>query len=302
MQEPPVGGTEGTNAGPGEFKPGDPLSSLWSVTRRVLLSPRRFFDALPPEAPAGVALLYFLVCYLIAVAMIAILAVLGVAAWFVLGAFTVFENPALPFGLLVLAGMVLLVLSVLGPAIFFAGVLIQHAIVVLVARHAQRGLRATARVLCYAAGTTLLLAWIPFVGVVAALYGCYLYQTGLRRVHGLSPARSGVAFLTLAIPTFALTVVLASVAYNAGQQVARGPTSYYFPPPEAQRELPPGTVGAATLMDGNEDQARVREARQASYADAAPPDRYHTEISIITADPEAGPRGVRGFARGAGGR
>lgn len=237
--------------GPGEFKPGDPLSSLWSVTRRVLLSPQRFFDALPPEAPAGAALLYFLVCYLIAAAMIAVLALLGVAAWFLLGAFTGLQNPALPIGLLVLAGMALLVLSVLGPAIFFAGVLIQHAIVVLVARHAQRGLRATARALCYATGATLLLAWIPFVGVVAALYGCYLFQTGLRRVHGLSPARSGVAFSTLTIPTFALTVVLASLAYNAGQQVAQGPTSYCFPPPgddlpDLARllvELPGGNAG-----------------------------------------------------------
>lgn len=50
-------------------------------------------------------------------------------------------------------------------------------------------------------------------------------------------------------------------------------------------------------MDGNEDQERVRKLRGTSYSDRPPLGTYNTEISIVTADPEDGPRGVRGSAR-----
>ena len=66
MQEPPFGDTVGQDVVSGELRPGDPLPSLWSVTRRVLSSPRHFFDTLQPNVPAGAALVYFLICYLIA--------------------------------------------------------------------------------------------------------------------------------------------------------------------------------------------------------------------------------------------
>lgn len=216
-------------------------------------------------------------------------------------AFTDPENPTLPISLLVLAGVVLLVVSVLGPVGFFAGVLVQHAIIVVVAGRAHRGLRATVRASCYATGATLLLGWIPLVGFAAALYGACVYAVGLRRLHGLPPLRAGAALLISAVPSLALAVVIAVFAYNGAQTLARGPNSYYFPPPEAQKDLPPDAVEAAALMDGNEDQERIRKLREDSYSDRSPLGAYHTEISIVTADPEGGQRGVRGSAREAGG-
>jgi hypothetical protein len=139
------------------------------------------------------------------------------------------------------------------------------------------------------------------VGFAAALYGACVYAVGLRRLHGLPPLGAGAALLIPAVSSLILAVVIAVFAYNGAQTLARGPNSYYLPPPEAQKDLPPDAVGAAALMDGNEDQERIRKLREDSYSDRPPPGAYHTEISIVTADPENGQRGVRGSAREAGG-
>lgn len=92
-------------------------------------------------------------------------------------------------------------------------------------------------------GATLLLGWIPLIGVLAALYGACVYAIGLRRLHGLPPLRVGAALLIPAVPSLAVAVVISVFAYNATRTLAQGPASYYFPPPEAQKDLPPAPSG-----------------------------------------------------------
>ena len=48
-----------------EFAPRRPFTGLFSTTRDVLLSPRRFFSGMPPDGPARWPLAYLLACYLI---------------------------------------------------------------------------------------------------------------------------------------------------------------------------------------------------------------------------------------------
>src|SRR6266550_3832257 len=59
----------------------------------------------------------------------------------------------------------------------------------------RAGFEATFRVVAYAAAPTVL-AWLPWIGVLAVVYGVYLTVVGLERVHGFDTTR---AVLTVGI-------------------------------------------------------------------------------------------------------
>jgi len=181
--------------------------------------------------------------------------------------------------------------------VFCASVAVQHASVFLVAGHRQRGFRATLRACCYAAGAPMAVSWIPLAGLLTGFYSLYLLTTGLKRVHGMRDARAVAAVMIPMVHFVALMAGGIFLAYEAVRGAAREPISYYFPAPEAQEDLPPGVIGAAALMDGNEDQARVRRLRSDAYDTWSPvSDGGDTVVSVATADPEGHPRGVKGSA------
>jgi hypothetical protein len=285
-----------------EFRIDRPFSSLLSTTRDVLLSPRRFFDGMPPDGPLGAPVLYFLICFAIttAINLIASLAVFAMPVVLALSAGSSEARPMI-FVALVFALVFLIVVPILSAVLFFVSIPIQHAFVRLVAGRNQRGLLATLRVSCYSVGAPLAVAWIPLVGFLAFFYCLYLYTAGLKRVHGISTGRTLAAILILAALSSILAIGGVIYGYNLVRAATETPVSYYFPEPETSANLPSGAVGAAALMDGNEGQARVRELRDTSYSEELPPRNYHTQVTIGTADPRGYPRGVRGFAREAGG-
>src|SRR5919199_3285032 len=80
-----------TNAGLGEYRTDRPISSLFKTTKDVLLSPRRFFDELPPDGPLGAPVLYYLICLMIG---IIINVIVGLAAFAVpIGRALVADSP-----------------------------------------------------------------------------------------------------------------------------------------------------------------------------------------------------------------
>ena len=295
---------ENTTATLGEFGTDRPFWSLLSTTRNVLLSPRRFFDELPPDGPLGTPVLYFLICYALntAINLVVGLATVAVPMGLAMAAGSQDARPAtVVIVVLALVLVALVLLPLLSVVLFFVSVLIQHLIIRLLAGRNQRGLPATLRVSCYSVGAPVAVSWVPLVNLVVAFYCFYLFTTGLRRVHRISTVKALAAIL-IAAALFLVPVVVGGVyAYNLVQAAREAPVSYYFPEPEAAEKLPPGVVGAASLMDGREDQARVRELRDGSYSDEPPSETYHTEVSIGSADAKGYPRGVRGFAREAGG-
>jgi len=211
-----------TNATASDFETAEPFSSLFSTTRDVLFSPRRFFDALPPDGPLGAPVLYFLICSAITavintVATLAFLAVpvgiaLATGSWeagLILRLLTVF----------VFASLV--VVPVLFVAGFFVSVPIQHLFILLVAGREQKGLSATLRVSCYSVGAPVAVAWIPVVGFLAIFYCFYLHMVGLKRVHGISTGRSLGATLMLTTILLVLAVALAVYDYRLIQEAMR---------------------------------------------------------------------------------
>ncbi len=203
------------DAAAGEFEIDGSFSSLLSTTREVLFSPQRFFDELPPDGPLGAPVLYFLICS-------AITAVINVVASLTLLAVPVgiaLATGSLDAGLLIRLLMIfvfasLVVLPVLFVAGFFASALVLHAFIRLIAGRDQKGLPATLRVSCYAVGAPVAVAWIPLAGILAVFYCFYLHTTGLKRVHGITTARSLGPILLLATLLLVLAAIVAVYDYS----------------------------------------------------------------------------------------
>jgi hypothetical protein len=208
-------GARETDEASTEFEIDKPFSSLLSTTRDVLISPQRFFDGLPPEGPLGAPVLYFLICS----AITAVINVAAIIAFFAVSVGIALATGSSDAGLLVriLAVIVLaslVVLPVLFVAGFFVSVLIQHALIRLVAGRDQKGLPATLRVSCYSVGAPVAVAWIPPAGLLAVFYCFYLHTTGLRRVHRISTGRSLGATVILVALLLTLAAVVAVYDYS----------------------------------------------------------------------------------------
>ena len=208
-----------TDGSTGEYETDRPISSLFSTTRDVLFSPRRFFDALAPDRPLGAPVLYFLICS----ATTAVISTAATLASFAIPAGIALATGSIEAGFLlrllaifVLASLVVVpVLFVVG---FFLSVPLQHALIYLVAGRNQKGLPATLRVSCYSVGAPVAVAWIPLAGIPAIFYCLYLHATGLKRVHGISTGRSLGATLLLTVLLLALATALAVYDYRLIQE------------------------------------------------------------------------------------
>lgn len=69
----------------------------------------------------------------------------------------------------------------------------------------------TYQLTAYAGTPSMLLGWIPFVGILAGIYGLVLFIIGAQRTHGLSKTRSIWCFLIPAIVLVLLVVALFSL-------------------------------------------------------------------------------------------
>ena len=198
-----------------EFEIDEPFSSLLSATRDVLFSPRRFFDELPPDGPLGAPVLYFLICSAITtvINVVVTLTFLAVPVGIALATGSLDAGPLVRI-LTIFVFASLVVVPVLFIAGFFVSVLIQHAFILLVAGHDQRGLLATLRVSCYSVGAPVAVAWMPLVGILAVFYCFYLHTTGLKRMHRISTGKSLGSILILATLLLVLVAAVAVYDYN----------------------------------------------------------------------------------------
>jgi len=69
----------------------------------------------------------------------------------------------------------------------------------------------TVRVISYATAV-LALSWIPLLGLLASIYGLYLYIVGGMTVHNVSMGKSAVAVLLPIVLIFILAMLVASLA------------------------------------------------------------------------------------------
>jgi hypothetical protein len=146
------------------------------LARRILLEPRSFYAEVTPSGGFEAPLIFLAIC-------MGVYLVLRLVVSDALGA--------------ALGSFLLVVLTyLLGPGILM---LVAHSLF-----QGEGDYESTFRVCAYA-GACLLLAWIPYLGGLAVIYGFYLTFLGTERVHGLNQTEAAVTVL-IAVPVTALVL------------------------------------------------------------------------------------------------
>lgn len=182
--------------------------NLWRTWKGSLFAPSDFFRRVTEERPFARALLYFLLAVVAgAVFTLAWQSWLTSAAVYTGGVPGV-EPAAGPAFSFFLAPFMALIGLAVATAVYHLGA--------LVLAPERRGIGATARVLCYAAGPSVL-AVIPFVGsIVGAVWTVVLQVVGLREVHRTTTPRALAMVFWLWVAFFFLLAAVVALAMVAG--------------------------------------------------------------------------------------
>jgi len=149
-----------------EFLPQEGPKGFIHVWKRIIMDPQGFYREMPSMGGFDKPLIFLGICaaiYLVLRILVAETMILAMVSFF----------------LVVLA-------YVLGPGILM-----------LVAQTLFQGegdYEGTVRVCAYA-GACLVLAWIPYLGVLAFVYACYLIFLGTGKVHNLEPTKATLTVL-----------------------------------------------------------------------------------------------------------
>lgn len=179
-------------AGGQEFTLSDPVGSFIATVRGVVLSPVSFFRGIRRSGDFVGPIVFALVCSVISGVLGGTLGLLSnvIAGNGVVAALVGF------FGTIVLTPLVTLVGLFIGAGIY-------HLIVMLLIKP-NAGFEGSLRVVAYSS-VVQLVAWIPLLGGLLALYSVMLAIFGMREAHGSSTGRAVAVVL---IPTVVLLLVV----------------------------------------------------------------------------------------------
>lgn len=202
----PSGGTT-RRPGGGGFDYSDPLRSFLNTFPRVLFSPRTFFRDISNHRGFANPLIFAAICILIGAVLSGVLGELAQGV------------PAMRF-LATQAGLLSTVISAFVSSmiglIIITGV--YHLLVRLIAGADHAGLEGTFRVVSYAYAVQVL-GWVPFLNILAGLYGLYLCAFGFQEVHSTTYQRAATIAALPLLLVISLTVlfgILAAVLLSAG--------------------------------------------------------------------------------------
>ena len=205
---PDSAGSEGSGGGAGTRPPGasasaggefdyrDPIRSFVVTVRRLVLEPVAFFRGMNRQGDFVNPLIFALICVLV---------------WAFFSSLVSFSF-ALISGVQSVGGSLgRFVLSVifyplLGIAALFIGAAIYHLLVTLIVGQGKSAFESTFRVYAYAC-VTLLVAWIPILGWLAApIWSIVLTIFGIREAHFTTTGKA--ALVVLILPAIALVLMV----------------------------------------------------------------------------------------------
>ncbi len=166
-----------------EFNTKNFIKSFIEVVKTVVIKPEDFYQHMPTTGGFAPPVTFLAVC----------LGVSGIIAAIITGG-----NPFIFFKLLIFG----LIFSFIG-----AGVLYLIAQKFFAGKGAYEG---TYRVVGYA-GAVSLLAWIPILGILAALYGFYLQMVGLEKIHGITRGQAVITILIAVAVYFIFSLLLGGI-------------------------------------------------------------------------------------------
>lgn len=168
---------------------------LGEKVKGFLFNPTATFNAVKTEA-LGEAFKYFLILLLIfSIILAALTAILGTA-------FTSLLSPILPIPLLGAAvAIVAVLILIFSIVVGIIGAVISglwfHIWVYLVG--GRKGLTQTMKAVMYSYTPSLLLGWIPLIGLISTIWSIIIMIIGFRELHELSTGRAILAWLISAL-------------------------------------------------------------------------------------------------------
>jgi hypothetical protein len=184
-----------SSASGAEFDVSNP-NSFFPTVRSVVLEPVRFFAGLRARGNVVNPLVFAVICYFVSVLLGGILAAAG------LGAGT---TGLAGEGFVGFVGAL-----VLSPVIAVVGVLVLAAILygfVSFLVRPNAGFEASLRTVAYSF-VVYLVAWIPIIGWILALYGLYLVFVGTREMHRTTPQNALIALAGTLVVGLVLALIL----------------------------------------------------------------------------------------------
>jgi len=189
--------------------------------QKVLTSPDKFFEGIKKE-PIGPSVKYFAVTLLVPV-VIMLIVMYTVASMFTSIFGWMFAmggaQGAIPFmGLItgVAAGfavVAVIVIYIVAIIMSFIGAAVMHLFVYLCG--GRNGYANTYKTMAYGGTPSILLGWIPFVGIIASIWGLVLEVKGLKALHGMTTGRAVLAILLPVIIIGALAGFLVAAGMMA---------------------------------------------------------------------------------------
>lgn len=190
-----------------------------------MLRPSEFFEKIAaPETSLTDAFQYYAIVSLILLAgQILLVALVGISF---LQLFSLFGGTNLLGLQTAISGFLLvisIVMAVVGYIIGLISTFIGAAIIHLSAKllKGNGNYAASYKAVTYSSTPSLLIGWIPFVGIIAAFYSIYVLIVGISKLHQMSMAR---AFAVILIPA-AIVVAIVIVSVMLGSTM--GASSMY---------------------------------------------------------------------------
>lgn len=178
-----------------EFEVSNPGSFLTTVVS-VVTSPPRFFASIPQRGNVVNPLVFALVTSFVAILLTTILSLVGVLST---------TEGTTGGGIAGFIGTLILT-PILAVIIVFVLALILHGIVSFLVRP-NAGFEANLRIVAYS-WVTALVAWIPVVGWILALYTLYIAFAGVRAMHNTTPRNALIAVAATTIIAIVINLIL----------------------------------------------------------------------------------------------
>jgi hypothetical protein len=187
---------------------------FWGKIKGFMVSPTETFNTVKEEGWGGsigyFAKLLIILAILIAVIIVAIFA----AIWGMIEAFIPAEVPGLGGFLGMAAGIIavfMLISIIIGGIIgILVGSLWMHIWVYAVG--GRKGVGQTIKSMAYGSTPSLVLGWIPFLGIIGVIWSIVVSIIGIRQLHEISTGRAVLAYIIGAIIIPIIIVIVIFIA------------------------------------------------------------------------------------------
>ncbi|MDD1707356.1 MAG: YIP1 family protein [Methanoregulaceae archaeon] len=197
----------------------------FELIKGFLLSPVETFQKVR-SADLGDALKYYLVIVVINAVLSAIVGLLMVSAIWAMFA-PIFEQIGIPFTLAAGAGVVVFAILMIFVQLLmlFIGAAWLHIFVYLLG--GRKGYLQTLKAISYGSTPSMLIGWIPFIGIIGAIWSFILGILGIRELQAMSTGRAAGAVILAMIIILIIIILIIAVFAIAFSEIVPMPINTF---------------------------------------------------------------------------